>query len=278
MTKIKGRRNGMRRKHLTQCLLVILVITLTGPSWTTQTIAQDTNNPFTSRIDLRMGQRLFQTQCTTCHGLNATGGNEGIGPDLTTGRFRHADTDVGLYRVIRNGVRGTAMIGLGAEPPDQSIWQLVTYLHSLSSTADDPGGSPVIGRQLFNGKGNCNRCHMVNGEGGRLGPDLSFVGERRRPSELLADLVNPDDEVSPRWWTMKVSGLDGRQFEGLRMHEDTFTFRIMDADENLRSFEKYGPWSYERIQSSTMPNYTQSLTPEERNNLVAYLFSLRRDR
>ena len=263
---------------LIRWLSVALLTGLVGSVWTSQPAAQETSNPFTSRIDVRMGQRLFQAQCTTCHGLNATGGNEGVGPDLTTGQFRHADGDAGLYQVIRNGVRGTSMSGLGAETPDQSVWQLVTYLRSLKGNADAPVGSAAAGHQLFTGKGNCARCHMVDGTGGRLGPDLSFVGDRRSPDELQTDLANPDANVSPRWWTMKVTGSDGRQFEGLRMNEDTFTFRIMDANETLRSFSKYGPWSYERIETSTMPTYDQSLTRQERNDLVAYLFSLRRNR
>ena len=268
----------MRWISLSRWLPVPLLTTLVVSTWTPQTMAQETSNPFTSRIDVRMGRQQFQAQCTTCHGLNATGGDEGVGPDLTTGQFRHADTDAGLYQVIRNGIRGTAMIGLSAESTDQSVWQLVTYLRSLNLTADGPVGSPTIGQTLFTEKGGCARCHMVDGTGGRLGPDLSFVGDRRNPDELQTDLVDPDAEVTPRWWTMKVTGSDGRQFEGLRMNEDTFSFRIMDADEALRSFSKYGPWSYERIQTSTMPTYSQSLTTAERNDLVAYLFSLRRDR
>jgi putative heme-binding domain-containing protein len=119
---------------------------------------------------------------------------------------------------------------------------------------------------------------MVNGQGQRLGPDLSYVGNRRSPNELQSDLVDPNAEVNPRWWTMKVAGPDGQQVEGLRMDEDTFTFRIMDAEENLRSFSKYGDWSYERVKTSTMPNAADLLTATERDDLVAYLYSLRRDR
>ena len=36
-----------------------------------------------------------------------------------------------------------------------------------------------------------------------------------------------------------------------------------------------GDWTYERIQQSTMPGYAETLTTDERNDLVAYLFSLR---
>jgi putative heme-binding domain-containing protein len=168
------------------------------------------------------------------------------------------------------------MLGLGADANDQSIWQLVTYLRSLDVTAGGtPTGSSAAGQQLFTGKGDCARCHMVNGRGQRVGPDLSSVGDRRAVADLETDLVDPDAELLPRWWTMRAVGPGGQVVEGLRMDEDTFTFRIMDAEENLRAFSKYGDWTYERIQQSTMPGYAETLTTDERNDLVAYLFSLR---
>ncbi len=254
---------------------VALLTALLGAAPTLSS-AQDAENPYTSRIDVRTGRRLFQAQCSTCHGLNAAGGNESTGPDLTTGRFRHADSDAGLFRVIRDGVRSTSMLGLGADADDQSVWQLVTYLRSLDVTAGGtPTGSAAAGRQLFAGKGACTSCHMVHGQGKRLGPDLSQVGDRRALGDLQTDLVQPDTEVSPRWWTMKASGPGGQIVEGLRMDEDTFTFRIMDSDEQLRAFSKYGDWTYERLQRSTMPSYAETLTEDERNDLAAYLFSLR---
>ncbi len=239
--------------------------------------AQEQDNPYTSRLDTGMGRRLFRSQCTTCHGLNATGGDEGAGPDLTTGQFRHANSDAGLYRVIRDGVPGTAMIGVGADASEQSVWQLVTYLHSLDTApaGGDLPGSAAAGLQLFTEQGDCARCHMVNGQGGRRGPDLSYVGDRRDPLELRTALLDPDAEVRPRWWTMRAVGPDGQTVEGLRMDEDTFTFRIMDAEENLRSFSKYGDWSYERIETSTMPSYAGTFAANELDDLVAYLFSLR---
>jgi putative heme-binding domain-containing protein len=257
---------------------VLLATALVLGGWAADVAAQDTENPYTSRIDVRGGRRLFRAQCSTCHGLNGTGGEESAGPDLTLGRFRHASTDAGLYRVIRDGVDGTAMIGVGGDATDQSVWQLVTYLRTLGAEAratTDLAGSLEAGQQLFAGKGDCARCHIVNGQGGRLGPDLSNVGRRRDPDELAADLRDPGAEVDPRWWTMRVTRRDGSVIEGLRMDEDTFSFRIMDAEENLRAFSKYGGPSYERIQTSTMPGYAQSLTSQEVDDLVAFLFSLR---
>jgi len=236
-------------------------------------VAEETGNPFTSSIDVRMGQRQFRAKCASCHGLDATGGDEAGGPDLTTGRFQHAVTDAGLHDVIRNGIDGTSMRGL-RRANDQVIWQLVTWLRTLSDTVDpsELPGSPTAGRLLFQ-QLNCGRCHMVDGAGGRLGPDLSRVGDRRKPSELVRDLTQPDAEVAPRWWTVRVTRADGQVVEGLRMGEDTFHLRLMDSEERLRSFSKAALVAVERVTTSTMP--AEPLSDEDSDHLVAWLASLR---
>jgi putative heme-binding domain-containing protein len=118
---------------------------------------------------------------------------------------------------------------------------------------------------------------MVSGEGGRRGPDLTRVGNRRDPDELASDLSTPDEDVRPRWWTIRVTREDGSIVEGLRMNEDTFSLRLMDEDENLWSFLKGGIRSYERIETSSMPSVDGILTASEVDDLIAYLFSLRRE-
>ncbi len=237
-------------------------------------------NPLTTSVDLRMGRRVFLSQCGRCHGLDGTGGGETGAPDLTTGTFATASTDAGLFNVIREGIDGTAMMGISPQAPDQTVWQIITYIHSLNlDPADyDLPGSPSAGRQVFDGKGNCASCHMVGGEGGRLGPDLSVVANRRDPDELKADLLDPNEEVAPRWWTLRVTQHDGTVVEGLRMNEDTFTLSMMDEDENLWHFSKSQISGSDRITTSSMPSYENTLTTGEVDDLVAYLFSLRKER
>lgn len=251
-----------------------LVIGLVGSA--VPAIAQD--NPFDTTVDARMGRRVFRAECGRCHGRDAKGNDETGAPDLTTGRFTSASTDAQLFEVIRDGIASTTMVGI-SWAPDQTIWQVVAYVNSLSINPGDYDlpGSATNGHQIFTGKGNCASCHMVAGAGGRLGPDLSTVAHRRNPEELKKDLIEPDEAVGPRWWTMKVTRSDGSVVEGLRMNEDTFTLRIMDDQENLWHFSKSEIRSSERIETSTMPSATETLTLSEVDDLVAYLFSLRKE-
>jgi len=255
---------------------VILALSLTILSQSAT--AQDEGNLYNTGVDARMGERYFQRQCSRCHGQDAEGGDETGAPDLTVNLSR-ASNDAGVYNIIRAGIQGTAMLPVPEDTPDSTVWQLVTYINSLRTDPAnfDLPGSPSSGRMVYAGKGACASCHMINGQGGRLGPDLSRVGEQRDPDEIKTSLTDPGETVSPRWWTMRVTQQDGSIVEGLRMNEDTFGIRIIDQDANLWSFHKNQIQSYERVQDSTMPGYAQTLTESEIDDLVAYLFSLRKE-
>ena len=59
--------------------------------------------PDTERV--AAGQRLFETNCTACHGQNAKGGR---GPNLT-GRLRHGSLESEMADNITAGIAGTQM-------------------------------------------------------------------------------------------------------------------------------------------------------------------------
>jgi len=253
---------------------VLLVIGVGG--YTVPAEAQE--NPFISTVDERMGSKFFEASCGRCHGLDAKGNDESGAPDLTTGSFSKASTDADLFKVIHDGVPDTMMLGFSFVE-DATIWQVIAYINSLNINPGDYDlpGNISNGQRIFNSKGNCTSCHMVDGTGGRLGPDLSTVANRRKPEELKTDLTDPDETVDPRWWTMRVTRGNGSVLEGLRMNEDTFTLRVMDGDENLWHFSKGRIRSSERIETSSMPSVTGTLTASEVDDLIAYLFSLRKE-
>ncbi len=214
-----------------------LVVGMAAGGLATGLSAQERANPYVTVEDIETGQVLFARQCSVCHGLDA-GGAE-IGPDLTTGEFERSSTDAGLFNVISEGVPDTPMIGINRTRTDQSVWQIVAYLNSLSGGERvEVAGNVVAGEQLYRGRGDCASCHVIDGEGGRHGPNLSTIGDRRSPDQLLSDLVDPKERVQPRWCTMRVTHRDGTRVEGLRMIEGSYSFRILDGEDNLWSFQK----------------------------------------
>jgi putative heme-binding domain-containing protein len=215
------------------------------------------------------GAKTFRSHCSPCHGLKGEGGS---GPNLTTGHFYHATTDEELLNVISNGVPGTAMPG-NFYSPDR-LWQVVAYVRSLSAAAgQSANGDPKHGAELFNTKG-CKGCHRINGVGGRLGPDLSDVGRSRSPEFLTRSIVDPSNEVQPRYWSVHCRDASGNTYDGYLMNEDTYTVQFIDTKERLHTFQKSGIKDYRVEKTSRMPAY--KLSDGDTADLVAYLFSLRK--
>ena len=91
-----------------------------------------TRNPLAGQVEAAAaGRQLYDRTCQSCHGPAGQGDR---GPALDTGRFTHGTQDGDLFHVIRAGVSGTQMPPFAALT-DEQIWQLVTYLRSLSSSA-----------------------------------------------------------------------------------------------------------------------------------------------
>ncbi len=137
----------------------------------------------------KTGESQFRANCAFCHGLGARGG--GRGPDLTRAQKRHGNSDADLFRTINEGVPGTAMPPNGATQQgvgmtEEEIWQVISYIRSVQAKAPAQAlGNAAHGKELFFGSAACSTCHMIQGKGGRLGPDLSTTGSARSSFTFL---------------------------------------------------------------------------------------------
>ena len=71
----------------------------------------------------------------------------------------------------------------------EELQALVAYLSTLGTETQYSPQAPVLFEQY------CSPCHMINGQGGTIGPDLSTVGSRRSREFLAAFTTNPRDVV-----------------------------------------------------------------------------------
>ena len=81
--------------------------------------------------DLAAGKRLFVTNCTSCHGLNATGG---AGPNLTDQNYLHGDGYYDIFDVILNGVKNKPMEPWRDRLTVPEIEQVTAYVFSLKDS------------------------------------------------------------------------------------------------------------------------------------------------
>jgi cytochrome c oxidase cbb3-type subunit 3 len=231
---------------------------------------------------LAQGATLFRQECVFCHGVGARGGMRG--PDLSTGSWAHGGTDADLTATIIDGVPGTAM------PPHkltaEEVRQIIAYLRSVQQPVVQTTGDASRGEALFFGSQRCSSCHMVNGRGGRLGPELSTVGSGRSRAYLVESIREPGrrltenhtfgDDYTLRYDTVTVITADGATIVGVPMNEDTFTVQVMDTTEQVHSFVKKSLKSFRHEERSLMPAYgVNRLSAADLDDLLAYLQTLR---
>jgi len=238
----------------------------------------------------KAGEYEFRINCALCHGLGARGG--GRGPDLTRAVKKHTHSDAEMFQVISNGIPGTAMPangtnGQGVGMTDEEIWQIITYIRSQEVKAPaQAAGNAAHGKELFYGDANCSLCHMVEGKGGRLGPELTGVGGSRTREAIIDSVRNPSrrlawglteatKEFPQEYESVTAVTADGKEIKGVTLNEDSFSVQSMDASEQIHLLEKDKLRSFQKSRQSAMPVYgTDILSDKELADIVAYLISV----
>jgi PQQ-dependent dehydrogenase (methanol/ethanol family) len=257
-------------------LLVLLSLLFTAGALPAQDRTNDTNPMANNPDAVANGQRLYNQTCQSCHGGEGRGDR---GPALATGTLPHGSSDGDIFRNIRNGITGSGMPGFSMLTADQ-IWQLVSYLRSLSGTGAAPSevvpGDPAAGEAIFFGKAGCSICHQVNGRGGMVGPDLSAAG-KGAAQVLRLKIVDPNAGANSRRGpsVVVVKTNDGRVLRGIRRAEDTYSLEMIDSSGNLLLLDKARVAEEHYEFKSLMPDdFAKRLSPAEIQNLVAYLKTL----
>jgi len=222
-------------------------------------------------FDIEDGGRAFRNTCANCHGPD---GDQIAGIDLGRGQFRRQLSDQDLVGIIRHGIPNTPMPATNVS--EVQAVKIVAYLRSVAAARRSVAstGDAVRGRAIFDGKGACSTCHRVNGNGSRLGPDLSRVGQLRRTIELEQSLLDPAAEVLPANRSYRVTLRDGTTVTGRLLNHDTFTVQMLDSKEQLRSFAKADLREH-GFAPTPMPSYQGRLDSQEAADVVSYLVSLK---
>lgn len=131
-----------------------------------ETLAQDEQA-------LKIGNRLFATYCSICHGSDARGA---LGfPNLTDNIWRWGGDAATIKTTILNGRHGM-MPAWGAMIGEAGVKNVATYVHDELAglpRKDGVGADLEAGKQVF--QTNCAACHGPEGKGSPLlgAPDLT---------------------------------------------------------------------------------------------------------
>ena len=236
-----------------------------------------------SDAELERGQRLYQAHCGRCHGVLGLGGE---GPGLAVSRLPRAPDHASVSQVIRNGIPGTGMPGLRATIlPDDELALVAAHVISLRERQlIEIPGDPERGRRIFETAGVCYSCHIVDGRGAGIGPELTGIGLRRGPEYLRASLVDPAGELPvlrsgtrsgfAQYLPLRAVTRDGTVYEGMRANEDAFTVQLITGTGSVVSLRKADLVELEKRFGHSLMPAPASLSPEDIDDLIAYLASL----
>ena len=234
--------------------------------------------------DVEQGKKLFQGMCVTCHGFEGAGGDA---PSLNRPKLDRAPDDDALRAVIADGLPDRGMPRV-RRLTNNELRQLVSYVRSLGRMPSSLplSANPRKGGEIYKELG-CASCHIINGQGSSLGPELTSIGRLRGVEYLRQGIVDPG-AVLPRgtlpipargfseFLPVIVVTREGREVRGMRINEDNFTIQLRDGANKFSSFRKSELELIEKQPSkSLMPSFANRLSGSDLNDLLAYLSSLR---
>jgi len=222
-------------------------------------------------------REIFGRRCSTCHGLDGRGSARG--PSIVASPSVNSRSDRELFDIITHGLPRAGMPGFGLFLSPADIHALVEYLREAGKTTEGPPAKEdaAKGRALFFGKAGCSQCHMVGGEGGFLGSDLSDFGRHHSPAQVRLAILRPNDHLSPGKEAVAVITRDGGRWEGIVRNEDNFSLVLLDTKGVFHLLMKSELAGLERRPHSFMPDdYGSRLSPSELDALVSYLAGTKR--
>ncbi len=129
-------------------------------------------------------------------------------------------------------------------------------------------GDPARGQQVFTAT--CAVCHLFNGQGGKVGPDLTGIAARDR-SEILVDILDPNRSVEANYRLWNVTTKGGDTFSGRLETETQTSVEILDTTGQKHSIQRKDLASMESSQLSIMPNGFEALPAGDLSALLEYL-------
>ena len=147
------------------------------------------------RPSLARGRELFQENCVGCHGVSGAGDGAdakrlGIKPaDFTDLTFMRGQTPRDAFNVISLGRQKGGMPSWGEALAPQQVWDLVSYIWSVSRTP----ASLAAGQRVYEAQ--CAGCHGATGDPADVVPTAGVQRPPRSLSALLEIAERSDSDL-----------------------------------------------------------------------------------
>ena len=164
---------GFRRRPVARVALLVAGLAATGAAYAgiAAATSAEAETEAASQTQIDEGRRLFLEGCSSCHGINGQGTDNGpgvIGVGAAATHFQVATGRMPLAAPAAQAVR---------KPPvyeEEQVAALAAFVASLApgpaiptaEQLDFSNADPAVGSELF--RANCSQCHQAAGGGGAL--------------------------------------------------------------------------------------------------------------
>lgn len=229
------------------------------------------------------GQKIYATECVTCHGASARGSERGSNLIRSARMLRDRyGSAIGPYLKAGHPMQtGSAASLTDAQITDLShfIWDRINNTLRGSPDFDVKDvltGDPSAGRAYFNGEGRCASCHSPTG-------DLAGYGKRYTPVDIQQRFVFPfagggrgRGGAGRPQVSVTVTLADGTRTSGTLVSLDDFHVALRDKGGEYRSWPRTPDMQIEKNNPyASHIELLDRLTDKAMHDVVAYLESLK---
>jgi putative heme-binding domain-containing protein len=155
----------------------------------------------------------------------------------------------------------------------QKAWTVADFNGDFSKLTN--GRNLARGKEIY-ASTQCASCHHFGTEGGNVGPDLTGVGGRFQPRDILEAIIDPSKAISEQYASFLFTMKNGEMAVGQVANETNFYYDIIEDPIRgaHRQIGKSGLAKKEVNPVSLMPPaLINVLTKDEVLDLLAYLVS-----
>jgi putative heme-binding domain-containing protein len=154
---------------------------------------------------------------------------------------------------------------IGRGTPEEKLATMRRFSNDLRAGT----GDAVRGKPLFTK--HCATCHVLAGEGNKVGPELT-TANRSDQAALLANIVDPSSVIRREYTNCNLVTTDGRIFTGLLAEQDAASVTVLDAKNQRTKIPRNDIEDLRESDVSLMPEkLLEQLSPQELRDLFAYL-------
>ena len=162
----------------------------------------------------------------------------------------------------------TTMLAERERELEKSTDPLVRFRESLE------GGDAEAGREIFTKKpeAGCIRCHAVDGKGGAIGPDLTWLRHSVDRIRILESLIVPNATLAPGFQSVLLKLKSGKEISGVITFESSDDLIITSVtDGRKRKLKAIDIAGRTPLPSPMPPHFGAVLSKHEIRDLIEFL-------